>query len=94
MHDAGDRTFAPNARHGLLVGGWVPVRIDQDEARPADEVQPHAARLGREQEHRHVAGGGIEAVHKPLPRLAGCPVPHPRRMLITRVQLGEKSARS
>ena len=41
---------SPDARHGLKIDGWIPVRIEQDQAIAADQIQTNASSLGAQQE--------------------------------------------
>jgi len=55
-------TISPDTAHGLGVVGGVPVRIEQNEAVGADEVQADTTSLGGEEEDDFTLGGNIEAV--------------------------------
>ena len=50
---------------GLLVDGGVPVRVEEDEAVGAHEVEAAPAGLGGEQEHELVRGEVVQEVHLP-----------------------------
>ena len=53
---------APDARQGLLVGGRVPVRVEEHEAVRADEVQAASAGFTAEEEDKLRAVGVVEFV--------------------------------
>ena len=53
----------PHARHGLVVVGRVPVRVEHHQAVGADQVQAAPARLGGEQEQEVAGGRIVETLH-------------------------------
>lgn len=58
--------LAPHARHRLRVARRVPVRVEQHEPVRADDVEPDAARFGREQEAERLVARVVEAVDERL----------------------------
>ena len=71
MIEAVDKTVlflavTPNTSESLLVSGRIPVRIEEDKAIGADEVETTATGFGREQENELLTGRVVEFLHELL----------------------------
>ena len=53
----------PDAGHGLVVVGRVPVGVEHDQSVGADQVQAAAARLAAQHEDELRGGGVVEPLH-------------------------------
>jgi len=59
-------SVTPHTREGLLIGSGVPIRVEEDEAVRADEVETAATSFGGEEEDEFGAFGVVEFVDELL----------------------------
>lgn len=53
----------PDTGHGLVIVGWIPVRIEHDQAVCADQVEAAASGFGAQHENEVVSVGVVEILN-------------------------------